>query len=93
MAHVHRHRQVEADAERGQAGRPHPSPTVDRYCHFFNVTPGRYSASAAVELGSGMERGGPAAGPRKVLFAAKGEWTGKLKTGVVTVALFQDAGK
>lgn len=76
-----------------EAGPPTASPTRNQYYHFFNVKPGRYSVSVAVELGSGMTVTDPASGPRKDLFAAKGKWTGQLRTGVAAVAFFEDAGR
>lgn len=64
------------------------------YVHpFFKVTPGKYSVSATVELGPSMYSLDPASGTKTVLSPAQGEWSGKLKTGAVAVALFMGAGE
>ena len=60
---------------------------------FFKVTPGKYSVSATVELGPVMHSLEPATGTKTVLSPARGEWSGKLKTGTVVVASFADANK
>jgi len=54
----------------------------------FSVKPGRYSLSAAVELGPGWSSVDPISKKRTVLSPAPGEWSGKLQTGAVPVALF-----
>ncbi len=81
-------RLVQVDAE----GKPTAPPSTDvHYHHYFNVTPGRYTISAAVEFGWGLSCWDPKVGPLPVEYAAKGEWTGKLKTGTAETLLLQDA--
>ena len=76
--------------DNGQPGTP---PKPDDLFHRFELTPGRYSVSATVQLGSGLTAPDPEVGPQKVRFAAKGEWTGTLQTGVAMATLFEDASK
>ncbi|MFN0052337.1 MAG: SecDF P1 head subdomain-containing protein [Planctomycetales bacterium] len=54
----------------------------------FSVKPGRYSLSAAVQLGPGWSSVDPISKKRTVLSPAPGEWSGKLQTGAVPVELF-----
>ena len=65
------------------------SPKDYRGPWYFSVKPGRYSVSAEVELGPSMFSTDPGSGTRTVISPAKGEWSGKLRTGTAVVRLFE----
>ncbi len=71
-----------------KAGQPIARPEGQRGPWYFSVKPGRYSVSAAVELGPSSYSTDPVSKKRTVLSPAKGEWSGRLQTGAVPVALF-----
>jgi hypothetical protein len=70
---------------------PIVEPRRDSVGPFFQITPGKYSVSATVELGPTMHSLDPDSRRKTVLSPARGEWSGKLKTGTVVVAAFADA--
>ncbi|HTI52274.1 MAG TPA: hypothetical protein VL475_15030, partial [Planctomycetaceae bacterium] len=72
-----------------EAGQLVPSPERPNFYHQYNVRPGRYFLSATVELGQRFEYVDQATGTRTVRSPLEGEWTGKLRTGVVPVSLFE----
>jgi hypothetical protein len=74
-------------------GRPLPPPHPFLFYHVTQVKPGTYSLGAAVQFGSGLTAPKPAEAPKQEIFAAKGEWTGQLRTGVAQISLFEAAAK
>ncbi|MEX2318053.1 MAG: hypothetical protein WD669_12925 [Pirellulales bacterium] len=75
------------------AGEQLPGSESDRYLHYVKVKPGRFSVSAALEFGSASTYDYDKRIAHELKYAAKGEWTGQLQTGVAAVTLFEDAGK
>ncbi|MBI5761457.1 MAG: M48 family metalloprotease, partial [Planctomycetales bacterium] len=70
-----------------ETGQPVDRPDGYRGPWYFKVKPGRYSVSAAVELGPSMYSVDPASKKRTVLSPAKGEWSGKLQTGAAPLTI------
>jgi hypothetical protein len=82
-----------APAAPSESDRPAKRPNRNLNYGYFNIAPGRYAVSADVQLGSLVEHVDQASGTRTARSPLPGEWTGKLRTGVVEVSLFDGAGE